>query len=182
MVRRAVGPLVVAAVLALGGCSGEEKSDNGLPSASGTTIKDPVGDTTLYNKADRPSKVTVNVDVEQVGYQYDESGLVVVVDYAEPLDPGTDETPELLVDFNGYTLWWLDGVGRPYVTGEDEIRTACRVPAADVDRDAGRVVLTLPARRHCLGTEPPPDLTVDVTAYYDDTWDLTESDVSVELQ
>lgn len=179
---------LVVAILAAG-CGNDDGGDDAddSPSASTSTVelRDRTGDTELYNRGSRPSDVTVNVDVKAQTVSYDEDGLTIEIVYAEPLDQH-QEAAELLTSLKlgesstPLTLWWFDSDMRPYITGEDEINTGCRVPKAEVDRRAGRVVLTVPTTKRCLGSPPTPKVTLSVTAYRDDTWDRLR-DVTVQL-
>lgn len=170
---------LVAAVAVLPGCGDAESKPDAAPDGSTLTVEDPVGDTEHVNGG-RPSDVTVNVDLAEVTFAYDEAGLTVDVTYAEPLDPDQGDPAEILVRFRDpestAILWWFDAAGRPYITGEDEIRTACRVPKADVDREAGQVTLVIPTTKHCLGTKPPGRLSPGIVSYSGSTWDRVDGD------
>ena len=170
---------MVATMVLVGGCAEDDSDPVASSSSNQVTIEDPLGDTRIYTN-DRKTDVTVNVDLASVTASYDTDGLLLEFAYAEPLD--TDAPPpELIVPVGThpgavdpvYWINWYDGYGRPYITGEDEIRQPCRMDKAEVDRAAGRVTLLFPTKRGCLGNGDDV-LVLSVSSFSDNVSDYVD--------
>jgi hypothetical protein len=170
-----------ACVLALAAC-GDGSDEHSKASTVAGVVSDPVGDTADSITLTDPTDVTVDVDVKSVALDYDNRRLRVKVTYAEPLDP-KPKAASLFVHvtshsaFDDEVLKWYDG-RRPWVVGEDGVRTRCRPPAADVDHAAGEVVLVVPAGSGCISDDDPPGkLEIAVTAWGDGAVDFVDAAV-----
>ncbi|WP_183093310.1 hypothetical protein [Nocardioides stalactiti] len=174
---------VVALSLLLVACSdGDDDTDASdspsteRPAPGVVVVHDPVGDT--QDAGGDP----VNIDVEKTRIEYDERGLVIEVVYTEPLEPASGPA-ELIIQVNSKSsfddkvLKWADG-DRPWIAGEDGVRTGCR-PAAKVDRKEGIVVLTIPPTRRCLD-DLPQEVEVSPMAWRGNSQDDLEN-VTVRL-
>lgn len=176
---------VAVAVLILSACGDDGSGDTGADATGGierpepgvVVVHDPVGD------ADDAGGDQFNVDVETATLRYSEKGLRFVVEYAEPLNPRR-KPAELIIavksasSFDYEVLKWYDG-HRPWIAGEDGVRTGCR-PSAKVDHRAGRVVLIIPSTSRCID-DLPPKVEILPMAWRDGGGPDDIEDVTVEL-
>lgn len=178
-----VGGLVCTLLLGVVVSACGESSTVDAPAAGSAsptaTATDPAGDTWRADAPDKSSQRTANVDLTELGATYDDTGLVLDVTYAEPLDSSAASFG-LVVTLDhdatskddGITLQWSSS--RPTkvkVADSVDYLYFCKA-RVDTDYSAGILSFTVPATAGCLGKTPPDRMRVrSVTGYTGDVED-----------
>ncbi|MFN8193096.1 MAG: hypothetical protein U0R80_02325 [Nocardioidaceae bacterium] len=174
----AAGILLLGSLLAACGESGagdtpgaDEVADQPAAAATASDARD---DTWLEDVSHRRSRQVVNVDLTDLSATYDDTGLVLTVTYARPIDPSATHGLQLVADVDhdeasrSDTMalsWSSERPTQVKVSDTVDVMYHCRA-GVQTDFAAGRVTLTLPATPGCLGRTAPDRMRVlHVTSY-----------------